>query len=97
MPKPKPVPTLLSCSECGLAWERHEKATKAECIRLLKADLAARPLTSWTTTTNATGYTPAGVIRSVLESVDPQPIIPSFTLVSSDDDDPPDTAVPAAV
>ncbi len=69
MPKPQPVPQTVVCSECGLKWELHKKATLAECIRLLRAELATRPQMSWTngsligsgsatvTTLNAVGTT----------------------------------------
>lgn len=53
---PKPVPREIVCSECGLPWDRHVLATGAktmslaECVRLLKAELASRP--AWTYTSN---------------------------------------------
>ena len=44
MPVPKPVPTRVVCSVCGLDWERHgEKPGYEICIKLLKADLAKKP------------------------------------------------------
>ena len=43
--KPKPVVTETICSECGLDWERHgDTPTQSDCIRLLKADLATKPM-----------------------------------------------------
>lgn len=47
--KPKPVVVTTICSECGLAWEAHGKnPTTADCIRLLKIELAKRPKTTVT-------------------------------------------------
>ena len=44
--QPKPVIVSQVCSMCGLDWERHgEKPTTEDCIRLLKAELASRPVT----------------------------------------------------
>ena len=50
MAKPVPMPIKIVCSECGLSWEKHEKATLSECIRLLRAELARRPQWSYTQT-----------------------------------------------
>jgi hypothetical protein len=46
MPRtPKPVPVSQVCSECGLDWGLHgEKPTLDDCVRLLRAELATRPL-----------------------------------------------------
>lgn len=42
---PEPVVVQTICSMCGLAWERHgEDPTPEDCIRLLKAELATRPV-----------------------------------------------------
>lgn len=41
---PQPVPTEVKCSECGLPWDGHgDEPTLADCVRLLKAELARRP------------------------------------------------------
>ena len=50
---PEPKPSSLICSVCGQAWDKHTagrtKPTKArpitveDCVRVLKAELAARP------------------------------------------------------
>lgn len=40
-PTPQPVVVTTICSECGIDWARHGKdPTTADCIRLLKQDLA---------------------------------------------------------
>lgn len=45
--KPHPIAVTTVCSECGLGWELHgEKPTTADCIRLLKIELAKRPTTT---------------------------------------------------
>lgn len=42
---PSPVAVTTICSVCGLGWELHgTKPTTEDCIRLLKAELAARPV-----------------------------------------------------
>lgn len=42
---PKPVVVTTICSLCGLDWERHgAEPTTEDCIRLLKAELASRPM-----------------------------------------------------
>jgi hypothetical protein len=42
---PQPVVVTTICSECGLAWESHgDKPTTSDCIRLLKIELAKRPV-----------------------------------------------------
>lgn len=43
---PRPKATVIVCDTCGLDWKRHKAnkrgtVTTAECVRLLKADLAA--------------------------------------------------------
>lgn len=44
MAKPKPVPTDLECSLCGLPWDDHgENPTAETCIALLRAELAKVP------------------------------------------------------
>lgn len=48
MAKPSPKAINVVCSECGLSWEKHTAGRKTAptadvCIRLLKAELAARP------------------------------------------------------
>lgn len=52
---PKPVPRDVVCSECGLSWAKHElpggmkTMPLSECVRLLKAELAAsRPQVTYT-------------------------------------------------
>lgn len=43
---PEPVAVTTICSVCGLSWSDHGKEpTTDDCIRLLKAELANRPLT----------------------------------------------------
>lgn len=43
--KPTPVVVTEVCSMCGLDWQRHgDKPTTEDCIRLLKAELASRPV-----------------------------------------------------
>lgn len=43
-PKPAPVVVETRCSLCDLPWEDHsDDPTTADCIRLLKAQLAVRP------------------------------------------------------
>lgn len=49
MAKPAPVAKFTVCSVCGLDWERHTKDRKTAptadvCIRLLKDELAKRPV-----------------------------------------------------
>ena len=44
MAKPQPVSKNVVCSECGLAWADHKRATQTECIRLLRAELSPRSL-----------------------------------------------------
>lgn len=52
---PKPIFKTCVCSECGLPWEDHTtKGRKTEptlddCVRLLKAALAAKPMYSYPT------------------------------------------------
>lgn len=51
--KPEPKATEVVCTCCGLDWEKHRQGrpsknskaavTNADCVRLLKAELAARP------------------------------------------------------
>lgn len=65
MALPEPRPTALVCSECGQAWGEHlkgrTKPTKArpitaeDCVRVLKAQLAARPRTYWYGLQSGTG------------------------------------------
>ena len=51
MKKPEPISKHIVCSECGLPWDAHTKRLKsksatpthADCIALLKAELAKRP------------------------------------------------------
>jgi hypothetical protein len=44
--KPEPVAISTICSVCGLSWLEHGKdPTTDDCIRLLKAALAIRPIT----------------------------------------------------
>jgi|ERR1700677_49429 len=44
--KPEPVPVTTICSVCGLSWHDHGKdPTTDDCIRLLKAELAKKPVT----------------------------------------------------
>ena len=55
---PKPVVQTTICSDCGLDWTLHKKATSSECIRLLKDALAKRPPT-WSVqgmSNNSGGY-----------------------------------------
>lgn len=41
VPTPEAIVTATICSLCGLDWSRHpDKATAADCVGLLKADLA---------------------------------------------------------
>lgn len=52
MAKPKPIAKQVVCSECGLSWDAHTKGRKTDptpdvCIRLLKAELAKRPMYQW--------------------------------------------------
>lgn len=60
-PKPKVVSTV--CTECGLDWAKHKSDAKGvvkldECVRLLKAALAAKPMTMYLPTyTGTTGTT----------------------------------------
>ena len=54
--KPKPISTSVVCSECGLPWDKHstaedEEVTLASCVGLLKAELAKRPLFTYSGTT----------------------------------------------
>lgn len=43
---PSPVPVVTVCSVCGLDWASHgADPTTEDCIRLLKAELARRPVT----------------------------------------------------
>lgn len=63
MAKPKPVPKSVVCSECGLAWNRHTEGRKTDptpdvCIRLLKADLAKRPM-PWLSNAGYTSISPS--------------------------------------
>lgn len=45
-PTPTPVVTATVCSMCGLDWERHgADPTTEDCIRLLKAEIAHKPIT----------------------------------------------------
>lgn len=45
-PKPEPVAVQTICSMCGLDWKRHGRnPTTEDCIRLLKQELASRPVT----------------------------------------------------
>jgi hypothetical protein len=45
--KPEPKPTGIVCSVCSQAWEKHvtakldEDVTLEDCVRVLKAELAA--------------------------------------------------------
>jgi hypothetical protein len=44
VPAPKPVVQRTVCSECGLDWDKHSaKPSLADCVKLLKAELARRP------------------------------------------------------
>ena len=44
--KPEPVAVTTICSVCGLPWLNHGKdPTTEDCIRLLKDELASRPIT----------------------------------------------------
>lgn len=44
MAKPKPVPTGVVCSKCGLKWDDHgENPTLETCIVLLRRELMRRP------------------------------------------------------
>lgn len=44
--KPTPVAVTTVCSMCGLDWHAHgEDPTTEDCIRLLRAELARRPVT----------------------------------------------------
>lgn len=71
---PKPVPREIVCSECGLPWDRHVLATGArtmslaECVRLLKAELASRPAWTYTGGIGSVTYGPTtyGVINGGL-------------------------------
>lgn len=41
MKTPKPKPLKIVCTECGMDWAAHgDKPTLADCVRLLKAELA---------------------------------------------------------
>jgi hypothetical protein len=43
---PEPIAVSTICSVCGLSWHDHGKdPTTDDCIRLLKAELAKRPIT----------------------------------------------------
>jgi len=43
--KPEPVAVTTICSVCGLSWHDHGKdPTTEDCIRLLKAALASKPI-----------------------------------------------------
>lgn len=44
--KPEPIAVTTICSVCGLLWLDHgEDPTTDDCIRLLKAELAKKPIT----------------------------------------------------
>lgn len=49
--KPEPIPKQIVCSACGLDWEKHPKrktgVVEADCIKLLRAELARRPVYNW--------------------------------------------------
>lgn len=53
--KPEPVPQSVICTACGISWDLHKpsrgKVTLSECVRLLRAELAKRPITTWTNST----------------------------------------------
>ena len=53
--KPQPRTVKVVCSECGLDWNRHttEAPSLADCVRLLKQELAKRPI--WNSQASATG------------------------------------------
>jgi hypothetical protein len=46
MAKPQPISKFVVCSECGLPWDDHTEHGKTlqDCIRLLKLELAKRPV-----------------------------------------------------
>jgi len=45
VPKPNPVHVNVICSECGLSWDAHgPRPTLDDCVRLLRAELARRPV-----------------------------------------------------
>ncbi len=48
MKKPAPKVVRVVCDTCGLGWEDHKTASLTECVRLLKAALASRPLMTYT-------------------------------------------------
>lgn len=60
MAVPSPVPKQMVCSVCGLGWERHKRRnhTMAECVELLKAELASRPVYNfgWNTAVSSPVY-----------------------------------------
>lgn len=46
--KPQPVVVTTICSMCDQPWEAHgDKPTTEDCIRLLKQQLAMRPVVKW--------------------------------------------------
>lgn len=59
--KPQPVSKSIVCSECGLAWDMHKEATLAECVRLLRSELAKRPSFSILGSSSATS--PWGMVN----------------------------------
>jgi hypothetical protein len=51
MNQPQPVGASTVCSECGLAWNLHGATpTLADCVALLRAELARRVFTAYPTT-----------------------------------------------
>lgn len=58
--KPQPVAKETICSLCGLDWKLHAKTnpTPEGCVKLLRAELAKRPLyANWNPQWSTTGVT----------------------------------------
>jgi hypothetical protein len=88
IPRPEPVPKDVACSVCDLPWTDHKpsrgKVDVSECVRLLKAELARRPLTIWQPSAGGGGsiYTtppsgpvlmnPASTINATITSISPR-------------------------
>jgi hypothetical protein len=60
-PSRKPTPKTISvvCSECGQDWGKHGKDPSLEdCVKLLKAALAAKSVQTWPQFTASSGVQP---------------------------------------
>lgn len=61
---PQPVVVRTVCSECGLDWDGHgDKPTFADCIRLLKAEVA-KPRVAYPGTATITGISGTGFVTT---------------------------------